>query len=191
MHEPDRPPRPSELGPTPWRGHASVGPQFNYRREEREAQRQTARETPRGGFFRRNRGLTLTIIDLVIVAALFAIVTFVVLPLQSRGRIGSYRLRAEAVWVDGAVLATVQVIDGDFSDRDGPPPSQVVELRAGSRSSSDLVPMLNPTRLMRLRVSPSEAGDALQDDSIRLDVRIGDEVESLTAPVEGSSPPDR
>lgn len=188
MDEPDQPPQPSDLGPTPWRGHPSVGPQFHYRRAEREEQQQRSTPSLHGGFFRRNRGLTLTIIDLVIVAALFAIVTFVVLPLQARGRIGPYRLQAEAVWVGDAVLTTVEVRDGDFGDRDAPPPSQVVQIRAGGQSASDLVPMLAPSRLIRMRLEPEQVVEALQGNDLRLEVIIGGESVELSTSIDGDAP---
>lgn len=172
-------------GPTPWKGHESARPVFHYNREEREATRQRVWEAPTGGFFRRNRGLTLTIIDLVIVLMLFVIVMFVVVPLQSRGRIDGYRLAGEVVHFDGELLVVLTVKDGSGDDRDAEPVDNVVSLSVAQVEALDLVPEPGGTRTIRLRIPVDDAAAELSRNDLPVTVRIGGEERTLRIPVSG------
>ncbi|MFW5828141.1 MAG: hypothetical protein ACOCU4_08610, partial [Alkalispirochaeta sp.] len=92
---------------TPWRRDqarsGSDAIHYHYNREEREATRQRVWTPPTGGFFRRNRALTLTLIDVVVILVLFAIVMFVVGPLSSRASLGDYAVSAEALYFDDEI----------------------------------------------------------------------------------------
>ena len=184
----DRRHHPEPSGPTPWRG-TDEGTVFHYDRAEREAGRSHAWEPPRGGFFRRNKGLTLTIIDVAIVLLLFAIVTFVIGPLRSRGRIDPYRLAAEAVVFDGQVLIAVTVTDPDAGHHEVPPADSVVTISVADQEAADLVPTVSPTRTVRLRAALEDIRPAIRDDEVVITVRIGDEEDTLRAKPEGEALP--
>jgi hypothetical protein len=176
-------------GPTPWKGHESVKPVFHYDREEREATRQRIWEPPSGGFFRRNRGLTLTIIDLVIVLMLFVIVMFVVVPLQTRARIDGYRLSGEVIHFDGELLVVLTVVDIVGEDREGVVVDNVVYLTVSEMESLDLVPEPGGSRTIRLRIPVEEAIPELSRNDLPVKVRIGSEERTLRIPVSGESLP--
>jgi hypothetical protein len=176
-------------GPTPWKGHESSRPVFHYNREEREATRQRIWEPPIGGFFRRNRGLTLTIIDLVIVLMLFVIVMFVVVPLQSRGRIDGYRLTGEVVHFDDELLVLLTVADTAGESRDAIPADNVVTLVVAGSEALDLVPEQGGSRTIRLRIPIEDAVSELNRSDLPVTVRIGDDERTLRIPVSGEPLP--
>jgi hypothetical protein len=176
-------------GPTPWKGHESARPVFHYNREEREATRQRIWEPPTGGFFRRNRGLTLTIIDLAIVVMLFVIIMFVVVPLQSRGRIDGYRLTGEAIHFDEELLVVLTVTDLAGENRESLPENNVVTLAVAEAEALDLVPEPGGTRTVRLRIPVEAAVSEVRRNDLPVTVLIGREERTLRVPVSGEPLP--
>lgn len=181
----DEPPR-----STPWRSTSSASTHYHYNREEREASRQRIWTPPSGGFFRRNRALTLTLIDVIVVLVLFAIVMFVVGPMAARGTLGDYRLSVEAIHFDGEILVAVTVTDTEFGERSSPPTESVIMVRVGQESVSDLVPTLSQERTLRLRTSLESARSTLRGDTLPVHVSLGERIETLRATVSGE-PVDR
>ncbi|MCG8478386.1 MAG: hypothetical protein MI724_04760 [Spirochaetales bacterium] len=186
--------------PTPWRSAEGERPTFHYDRAEREAMRQRIWEAPTGNFFRRNRGLTLTLIDLVFVIALFGIFVFVLRPMAGRVRIDRYRVEAEALHFDGEVLVSVSVTDTRYgrgggddggSTRNGPADNLVTVHIAGA-SESDLLPTLSPVRTIRFRLpvddAPIDGGD---EATLPIRVEIGGDERTVRATVDGEPLPMR
>lgn len=172
------------LRPTPWRGAGRSDPTFYYDPAEREQTRTRVWDPPGGSFFRRNKGLTLTIIDVAVVVLLFAIVQFVIGPLQSRGRIDDYRLRADAAQVGETVAIAVTVTDPRI-DETNSGTGGVVTIRVGDATVSDLLPSLEPTRTLRLQIPEDDLGDARRGNDVRIEVEIGEERETLRANLNG------
>ncbi len=187
--------------PTPWRGADGERLTFHYDRAEREAMRQRIWEAPTGNFFRRNRGLTLTLIDLVFVIALFGIFVFILRPMTGRVRIDRYRVEAEALHFDGEVLVSVSVTDtrygrgderGSDSTSNEPPggAENLVTVRVIDMSESDLLPTLSPVRTIRFRL-PVEDVPMYEDDeaALLIHVEIGEEERSIRTAIEGEPLP--
>ncbi|MEX2445287.1 MAG: hypothetical protein WD492_16940 [Alkalispirochaeta sp.] len=172
---------------TPWRSTSSGAAHYHYNREEREASRQRVWTPPSGGFFRRNRALTLTLIDVIVVLVLFAIVMFVVGPLSSRASLGDYRVSAEAVHFDGEILVAVTVTDPQFEERSGPPPGSAITVRVGENEVSDLVPSLSAQRTIRLRTSLEAVRPSLRGNTLPVHVRLGERDVTIQANVSGES----
>lgn len=178
---------------TPWRGHrgaAETGSggeasHFHYSREEREASRQRVWTPPTGGFFRRNRALTLTLIDVVVIVVLFVIVMFVVGPLSSRASLGGYALSAEALSFDDELLVAVTVTDTEAEARSGAPADNVITVRVGEERVSDLVPSVSTSRTIRLRTPLDTVRSSLQGDTLTVVVELGDQEETLRVRVSG------
>lgn len=117
--------------PTPWREQNERTPVFHYNRAEREALRgdRAGGETG-GGFFRRNRSLAITLIDVVFVLILFVIFWFFLRPLADRVEIAGYRVTTEAFLFDGELLVTVRVVAPE--DRSAPEASPAAAAPATS-----------------------------------------------------------
>ena len=184
--EPDR--------PTPWRAADGERLTFHYDRAERESMRQRIWEAPTGNFFRRNRGLTLTLIDLVFVIALFGIFVFVIRPMAGRVRIDRYRVEAEALHFDGEVLVSVSITDTRYDRRDGasspgaPPDTSdnLVTVHLADRSESDLLPTLSAVRTIRFRFPAEEVPiDGGDEATLSRRVVLGGEERSLRVTVGG------
>lgn len=172
---------------TPWRAPEFESSHYHYNRADREASRQRVWTPPSGGFFRRNKALTLTLIDVIVVLVLFAIVMFVVGPLSSRGMVGDYRLSLEAIHFDGEILVAVTVTDTEFGERSAPASENVITVRVGEASVSDLVPSLSPERTIRLRTRLEAVRSNLRDDTLTVEVYWGDQNETLRAKVSGEN----
>lgn len=172
---------------TPWRAQESESSHYHYNRAEREASRQRVWTPPTGGFFRRNKALTLTLIDVIVVLVLFAVVMFVVGPLSSRGTLGEYRLSLEAIHFDGELLVAVTVTDTEFGERSGPVSENVITVQLGEDAVSDLVPSLSPERTIRLRTTLEAARSNLRGDTLTVKVSLGEQAETLRAKVSGES----
>ncbi|MFO8042708.1 MAG: hypothetical protein R6U25_05875 [Alkalispirochaeta sp.] len=170
---------------TPWRTSSPESSHYHYNREEREASRQRVWTPPTGGFFRRNRALTLTLIDVVVVLILFAIVMFVVGPMASRGTLGDYRISVEAIHFDEEILVAVTVTDIEFEARSAPPTDSVIRVQVGQESVSDLVPTLTQERTVRLRTSLESVRSVLRRNTLPVTVSLGEEEETLRATVSG------
>jgi hypothetical protein len=125
------------------------------------------------------------LIDVVVVLILFAIVMFVVGPQASRGALGDYDVSAEAIHFDGEILVAVTVADTAFDRRSGPPSGDVVTVRVGERSVSDLAPSLSPERTIRLRTTPEAVGSSLRGGTLTIEVQLGEQDETLRANVSG------
>ncbi len=177
--------------PTPWRrDQARSGAEsthFHYNREEREATRQRVWTPPTGGFFRRNRALTLTLIDVVVILVLFAIVMFVVGPLSSRASLGAYAVSAEALYFDDEILVAVTVTDTETEARADPPGDSVVTVRVGEERVADLVPTMAASRTIRLRIPLESARSSLRGDTLTVGVELGEWEETLRVKVSGES----
>ncbi|MFW5694399.1 MAG: hypothetical protein ACOCYB_04475 [Alkalispirochaeta sp.] len=173
--------------PTPWRGSGSESVHFHYNRAEREATRRRVWTPPTGGFFRRNRALTLTLIDVVVIIVLFAIVMFVVGPMSSRASLGDYVVSAEAVSFDQEILVAVTVIDSEADSPAGTPSDDVVTVRVGDADVSDLAPSISDRRTIRLRTALDAVRPSLRGDTLMVEVQIGNREETLRVKVSGES----
>ena len=187
--------------PTPWRAANGERLTFHYDRAEREAMRQRIWEAPTGNFFRRNRGLTLTLIDLVFVIALFGIFVFVIRPMAGRARIDHYRVEAEALHFDGEVLVSVSITDTRYGRRDaedahgapGAPSAAVdnlVTVHIAGRSESDLLPTLSAVRTIRFRLTVEEVPtDGADGVTLPVRVEIGERERTMRVEVDGEPLP--
>lgn len=177
--------------PTPWRREqtrsGAEGAHFHYNRAEREATRQRVWTPPTGGFFRRNRALTLTLIDVVVILVLFAIVMFVVGPLSSRASFGGYAVSAEALYFDDEILVAVTVTDTETDARIATPRDRVVTVRLGEERVADLVPTMSASRTIRLRAPLESARSSLRGDTLTVMVKLGEREETLRVKVSGES----
>ena len=122
---------------------------YHYDREEREATRQQIWSPPTGGFFRRNRALTIVLVDVIIVVLLFFIYLFFLQPLAGQTRIGPYRIRTDTFVTREDVLLAVTVFH--TGDDTSPAPFQpVVTVRAAGEEVADLTPLPGRERTLAL-----------------------------------------
>ena len=173
--------------PTPWNATGKREVSFHYDRAEREALRHDAWKKPQGGFFRRNKGLTLSIIDVAFVLVLLLVYLIFLRPLAERTRIGGYRIEGEAVLFDGEVLVGVTVDDTSPDDRSAlPQVNRVVTLSALGLEARDLVPASGGRRVVRLRIPEERLPDEVES-GLTVTVTIGDETRSLTVEITGEA----
>lgn len=177
--------------PTPWRG-TNEAVTFHYDRSEREALRQRVWEAPTGGFFRRNRGLTLTIIDVVIVLILLVVFLVVLAPLAQRTTVAGYRVRGEALLYDGELLVTATVHAAQEpppSGDDEPiaPAENLVELQIGEQTVTDLLPTGDRERILRFRAPLADLADVLDDQALPVRIRIRGETGELSLQIDGDA----
>ncbi|WP_018525985.1 hypothetical protein [Alkalispirochaeta alkalica] len=155
MNDDERP-----LSPAPWRKEGSGELHFHSRRTEEEAARCRRWEPPQGSFFRRNRGLAIALIDVVVVVILFFIYLFVLRPLAGQVRLGEYRLSGEIYHLGQEVLAVVTVRKGATSadapsgaaPQSGPHLQPLVTVSAAGQEIVDLAPGPGQERSIPLRL---------------------------------------
>jgi len=157
-------------GPAPWRTTGAAEPE-HYARHLREAD-----TGGRGGVFRHNRGLVITLIDLVVVSMLFVIFVVVIRPLSDRVTIGAYQaeLAVEASDGDLYVRATVQQRSTLFGGTESPdgPFQPIVTMTALDAETADLAPPDGMQRTLELRIP--EADDD-EREQLTVTIRVGDE----------------
>lgn len=133
---------------TPWKRAESLEElPYHYNRQEREAQRLSPDAGPSGGFFRRNRALTLIILDVFIVVILFIIYLVFLRPMEGEYRVAGYRFRVETFVVDDDILVAVDLRAP--RDATGQP---VVVVRVDNREVRDLAPRAGEDRRVVIAV---------------------------------------
>lgn len=161
-----------EIPRTPWRDPEGGEIHYHYNRAEREATRERIWTPPTGGFLRRNRGLTIVLVDVIIVVLIFFIYLFFLRPLAGQMRIGEYRATARTFAVEDEVLVMVMVtirypVDPSQVSRSQP----VVTVTVGEHSVSDLAPRAGQERTILLRLPVDEV---TAETERQLLVSIGD-----------------
>ncbi len=142
------PPEIPEPRRTPWRDSADLGEmKFHYQRAEREAMHHRVWEPPTGGFFRRNRALSLVILDVSIVVILFLIYLFFLRPLEGEYRVGDYRFRLEAFVFEEELLLAADVRAPSRAER-----QPVMTFSAAGEVIQDLAPRSGGQRRIGVRL---------------------------------------
>lgn len=162
---------------------------YHYNREERLARRQDAYERPSGGILRRNRSLTIILIDVLIVLMLFAIFRFFFFGREETPTVQGYAVSAELLETSQGSLGLVSI----SAPEEAPESSGIVTVRFAVLGSdqedarSVEVKDLLPEGGERRRVSELFAGGP---EEIRVVVEIDGETLELRAslPEEGSAP---
>ena len=134
-----------------------------------------------GGFLRRNRSLTLTLIDVSIVIVLFGIYWFVLRPMDWQTRIEGFRFRATATVSERQVDIRVRVDAPTAADTQADVGTRVVSVHAAGVSRRDLAPEFGRRRDLHLRVDlraldldapQSDASDREPQPS-RVEIEVG------------------
>lgn len=105
---------------------------FHYKREDRlkgasEEVRSLADENrPRGNVFRRNRGLVIVLLDIIIILILFGIYYFFLRPSAGSKTVAGFDFELEAVYFDNDILLAVSIIRTESADSDGPVDLEIV-----------------------------------------------------------------
>ncbi len=165
-------------GPAPWRS-GNVEEPHMYSRGPRTNNDQTKVKTH---IFRGNRGLMITLIDIVVVTILFIVFYTLLLPLSGGVTIQPYRLEIEHIVAEETVEISVLIRHrppGLFSmpAEQSPPGQPIVTLRAGNASIADLAPREGEHRYMVLAVPLSSIPDAARETgTVELILQIRDEV---------------
>ena len=163
-----------EHGPAPWRTTGAAEPE-HYAGRPRDCD--TEEHSRSGGVFRHNRGLVITLIDLVVVTMLFIIFIVVIRPLSDRVTIGAYQADVAVERLDGdlVIRTTVQRRSSLFGGRvtqDDSPLQPIVTVRARGLETADLAPPGDSLRTIELRLPVDRLGDR---EDLSLTIRIGDE----------------
>ena len=95
---------------------------FHYNREERLGEREQ-RTAPEGGIFRRNRGLLIILLDIVIVLIMFMLYLFFLRPDPGILRIDRYQVQANAFRFAQSVYATIEISLSREMASPGAPPA--------------------------------------------------------------------
>ena len=138
-------------------------------------------DRPVGGFWRRNRSLTLTLIDVAIVLVLFVIYWFVLRPTDWQTRIDGFRFRAVATIAEGQVDVRVRIDAPTVADTRAGPVTRVVSIHAAGASSYDLAPGPNRRRYLHLRVDPPTP--PRRSSQVEIEVGLDEQRERLHVPL--------
>ncbi|MFP4153504.1 MAG: hypothetical protein ACLFSV_11720 [Alkalispirochaeta sp.] len=171
----------NSLRRAPWRDHGTSEPVYYTERpgftgSPGAAESEECRPR-RGGIFRGNRGLIITLIDIVFVTLLFIIFVLFLRPLSNRVVIDPYRVDLAAERIDEAVVVRATVAHRERSagssengenagDRN---PQPVVTVVAGGHPSRDLAPRPGGRRAIELIVP---GADPDETDAIVVTVSI-------------------
>jgi len=167
-------------GPAPWRTGETAEPVIYSR--TRESNETTGK---RGGVFRGNRGLMITLIDIVVVTLLFIIFYTLLLPLSRNVSIEPYVMEIDHT-LDENVLEISVLINHRTPGIFSKPLSTssnliqpVVTVRAGNVSVADLAPREGQQRKLVFQV-PLSATEGIDGKSRQLDLafQIGDETKT-------------
>ncbi|MDA3948048.1 MAG: hypothetical protein PF508_02380 [Spirochaeta sp.] len=162
-----------EHGPAPWRTAGAAEPERYARRGRACDDGKTGRS---GGIFRHNRGLLITLIDLIVVTMLFVIFILVIRPLSDRVTVGGYQADVTVersngdLWIRTTVQLRSSLFGGVAVPEDAFQP--IVTLSAGGLESVDLAPPGDSPRIIELRIPAERAEDR---DELAVTIRIGDE----------------
>ncbi|SIQ06050.1 hypothetical protein SAMN05920897_10368 [Alkalispirochaeta americana] len=185
------------LSPAPWRNAGSEELHFHSRRTEMEACRSRRWQPPQGSFFRRNRGLAIALIDVVVVMILFFIYLFFLRPLAGQVRLGEYRLSGETYLLAEEILVVVTIRNssGSRSGSDDPEPrareleaggfqepQPVVTVSSSGQRISDLAPRAGQERSIPLRLAREDLED---EESLEVLVVIGRDQTVLSMKISG------
>lgn len=172
---------------------------FRYNRAERESAAPCSGDRATGGFFRRNRSLTLTLIDVSIVLVLFGIYWFFLRPADWQTRIDGFRFRAEATLIEQQVDLRVRVDGPRGRDDRAVWETRVVSVHSAGASQSDLAPEADRHRYLQLSVDLSaletdltpaqQAGDERRTTNIDVEVGLDDQRVVLRVPVRSDAWP--
>jgi len=183
--------QPRRHGPSPWKTGTDGKPVI-YGRAGPYDHHEV--KPPRTRIFRGNRGLIITLIDVVVVAVLMFIFYTLLLPLSETVSVPPYRLDIDSEYTDSSVDVVVTVHHrppGIFSaspknDEMDRPKQPIVTVRAGEYRVSDLAPLEGERRRMVLSVPLSESergsnvGDDIAHDRLLLTLQVGVEERSYT-----------
>lgn len=162
-----------EHGPAPWRTPEAAEPEHYSRRGRGCDDEQSGRT---GGIFRNNRGLVITLIDLIVVTMLFVIFILVIRPLSDRVTVGAYQaeVAVERSGGDVWIRATVQARSSLFGGVEAPdePFQPIVTVRARGLEAADLAPPGDSLRTVELRIPADRVGEG---EELAVTIRIGDE----------------
>lgn len=95
---------------------------FHYDRGEREGLGGRRTEESGGRAFRHNRGLLITLLDLIVILIMFVLYVVLVLPALGNQEIAGFRFSGRAFEYDGEVFVTVEITRTDRSTSDSAPP---------------------------------------------------------------------
>ena len=138
-------------------------------------------DRPVGGFWRRNRSLTLTLIDVAIVLVLFVIYWFVLRPTDWQTQIDGFRFRAVATIAEGQVDIRVRIDAPTAIDTRAGPVTRVVSIHAADTSRYDLAPGPDRRRYLHLRIAPPAS--LQRTPRIEIEVGLDDQRERLRVPL--------
>lgn len=157
----------------PWYGSGDSSEiTMHYKRADRERLRTKDPALPKGGFFRRNRSLTLIILDVLIVVMLFFIYLIFLRPMEGETRVGPYTFRIESFVFDDEVVLAV-----DVSPRRGAEGQPVISLTVGTHNVADLAPLPDSSRRIPMRLPTSVIDGSGQ---ITLQIEVGDDQRTAT-----------
>jgi hypothetical protein len=162
-----------EHGPAPWRTPEAADPE-HYSRRGPGCDDEPGGRT--GGIFRNNRGLVITLVDLVVVTMLFVIFILVIRPLSDRVTVGAYQAEVAVERSEGDlwIRATVQVRSSLFGGVTVPddPMQPIVTVSARGLETADLAPPGDSPRTIALRIPADRIGDR---EELAVTITIGDE----------------
>lgn len=93
--------------------------EFHYNRAEREAMAGGRKETERGGVFRRNRALLITLLDLAVILIMFVLYIVFIRPNQGTAEIDGFAFRLHAFEYDARVYVSVEITAVDRTNDAG------------------------------------------------------------------------
>jgi hypothetical protein len=162
----------------------SERPEFHYDRDERLRQRGRQEQSPKGGLFRRNRSLTILLLDIVLILVLYLVLQFFVFGVQERHTALGCRFVLRAVAFEDDVLVTLRITRREEqAEAAESPVARAVFRLDGSDTrgeDADLLPSeVDEPRYLRARLPRRE--DA---GSVTASVEVGGRTFELSAPVE-------
>ncbi len=157
----------------PWYGSGDSSEiKMHYNRADRERQRSKDSTPPKGGFFRRNRSLTLIILDVLIVVMLFFIYLIFLRPMEGETRVGPYSFRIESFLFEDEVVLAV-----DVNPRRGAEGQPVISITVDTHNVADLAPLPDSSRRIPMRIPAAVMNDA---GEITVQISVGNEQRSTT-----------
>ncbi len=152
---------------------------YHYNREERLAQRPDRPEPQTGGIFRRNRSLTIILLDVSLVLLMFLLYLFLFRPQPARAEFDGYEVTGSAFLFDEGLYLTVTTTR---TNEDSVPPTGAESLLTlvwpDESTATDVLPV-NVSFPTVTRIVLPWTGPDTEADRVSVTIAIGEATESI------------
>jgi hypothetical protein len=155
---------------------------FHYNREERLAGRLTPERPRPKGIFKRNRSLTIILLDIIVIVIMFLLFQFIFTPGRGRERVGDFRVELSAFRFDGQVYATVEITRTREAERPVTGGDSLVTIQfEGDDEVLDTLPSSAGDRITATSILPDDGSDDGPPIRVHLEL-AGKSVTLMTRP---------